>query len=350
MPAPYDIRTNLLLKGDEPSILLEEALLHRAMFTCGGEDGAAAKNMARVSEHLIERIHRRYGGAGLFRLILLAMSHDPRKFRWHLDLLEKMLEVEDLQQGATRVPLQTDNDKLPAGPSLSSLRHNCFQPSLARKLYNAGDQFGKITYGLGGPRILVSHPFRGGWGEQYGAYQNTMEIARALVGRGFHGRLLFLDYLKALDFDVSGHRAWLLWFSLIATHSDLVVFVCEEGDSLSESQRIEAEYTSNLTQKKVVALGKDEMLPKSNSETEVPVILCVAAGEGLITSDRIREIEIERMGVFPLLRSYAVPFGDAKQLYVIMEDGRLRACSRDNEVFQYTPHHPFEARARSGGG
>lgn len=345
--SPLAIKTNQLLAGDEPSTELEEAREIRQVFMAAGggmtdvgsnmaqvPEGLLehAYNMAQVPERLLERVYRQYGGAGLFRLQFLAGCVPAREFEWHLTVLEAILALLEKEPFGPREELRLDNTRLLAGSALASLWHNCFQPSLARKLYNAGEHHGKLTYGLGGPRILVSHPFRGGWGEAYGAYQNSLTIALALVRRGFHGRLLFLDNLLALNRDVNGHPAWLLWFSLIATHSDLVVYVTEEGEDLSDFQRMEVEYTPDLTQKKLVSLYRSELLPRA--ERDEREVLFIARGEGAITAERFREIEIEKMGALPLLSSYTEPIGDRAHLYVITEDKRLLVYSADTEVFR----------------
>jgi hypothetical protein len=87
------------------------------------------------------------------------------------------------------------------------------------------------VYGLGGPRILVSHPFQGRTEDIYDLYANSIDVVTSLCLRGYRGTFHLLDYLPGLNPEIEGVPAWALWFSIIAAHSDLIIFVKEfEGD------------------------------------------------------------------------------------------------------------------------
>jgi hypothetical protein len=47
-------------------------------------------------------------------------------------------------------------------------------------------------YGLGGPKILVSHPPRGALGELYDPYVNSGEVMTNLILAGYSGTFLLL--------------------------------------------------------------------------------------------------------------------------------------------------------------
>ncbi len=125
--------------------------------------------------------------------------------------------------------VEVDNERLPAGDVVGDFNCNVLQPSLSRKLYNPGRHPGYLVYGLGGPRILVSHPFRGATGELYDVYANSADVVTSLILDGYNGSFLFLDNLVGLNTDVRGVPAWLVWFSLIAVHSDIVLFIREHN-------------------------------------------------------------------------------------------------------------------------
>ena len=55
-------------------------------------------------------------------------------------------------------------------------------------------------------------------------------------------------------FDVDGVPAWLIWFSVIAAHSDIVLFVKEYEEDFGLAQQREIEFTPDRIQKKVIEI------------------------------------------------------------------------------------------------
>ncbi len=146
---------------------------------------------------------------------------------------------------------------MPLDSASERVNSHVLRPSLSRKLYNPGwhdDQH--VVYGLGGPRILVSHPFKASNRQTYDVHGNASEIVADLMLRGFEGRFLFLDESGVLDELLCGVPRWLLWFSLVATQSDLVIFVTEKGTELSASQRAELSLTPPRVNKIAIEIRK----------------------------------------------------------------------------------------------
>jgi hypothetical protein len=84
-------------------------------------------------------------------------------------------------------------------------------------------------------------------------------VVTSLMVRGYFGTFLLLDSLEGLNRQHFGQPGWLIWFSIIAAHSDLVLFVREKGKALSGSQLQEAAFTPNRVGKKIVELNSGEL-------------------------------------------------------------------------------------------
>lgn len=322
---PLRIPTNRLLAGPEPGMALDEALAFATMATLAGGLGLdrhaeGVANAAALDEATLRRFHRLWGEPGLGRVLRLAMSHPAADFARHQRVQRAMADLVERGDVAGWRHLLVEDASMPAGTALHGCNDNVLQPSLSRKLFNAGHAFGAITYGLGGPRILVSHPFRGADGELYGAYENSLDLALALVARGYHGRMLFLDNLLALNEPVAGVPAWLLWFSLIAAHADLVVFVTVARPGLSPAQTRELAMTPARVHRVRVTVAEDELAPVERVTPERVVII----GErGRMSPEELRAVERERMGAMPLVRQYAQGSAPRDAIFVIDEQGHL---------------------------
>jgi hypothetical protein len=90
-------------------------------------------------------------------------------------------------------------------------------------------------------------------------WRNSLDIATSLLAKGYYGSFLFLDCIEGLHKEYYGHPGWLLWFSIIATHSDLVIFVKEKGKELTDAQKREIAFTPDRVGKKVVELGAQKL-------------------------------------------------------------------------------------------
>ena len=212
-------------------------------------------NLASIGDDEWERVEKMYGKEGLFRLFLLATGHSRFDFEHFHDLAYPWWEAIAKHE----VSLAYDNGLLPATRDLDRFASNVLQPSLSRKLYRPGRNFGHIVYGIGGPRILVSHPFRGGSRYHYDLYNNSVDVVTSLMTKGYNGTFLFLDYLPGLHYEAHGLPAWLVWFSKIAVHSDLVLFITEGNGELTPSQAREGSYTPDRVWKKIVRFPKGEL-------------------------------------------------------------------------------------------
>jgi hypothetical protein len=244
------IKTNHVLSGSANETPLENLLQLSEFARFAYEQGELDNNLRHLNEGFIRAVHHRYGGHGLTNLIVLAMGHDQWEFSHFIDYLRVSLSLQASAPGIESVEL--DNHRLPANKSFHFYNTTYFQTTLARPLYAAGRHPGWLVYGVSGPRILVSHPFQGITGDVYNMYDNTSDIVAALTYRGYHGRFLFLDYMSGLDGEVNGIPRWALWFSIIAQHSDLVIFVRRFKGDFGPAQIIESQVIPDWVPKKIV--------------------------------------------------------------------------------------------------
>jgi hypothetical protein len=142
---------------------------------------------------------------------------------------------------------------------LDEFNHNVVDLSFGRKLFNPGKRPGYLVYGIGGPKILVSLPFVGASKFFYDVFRNSWDVVTSLMLRGYFGTFLLLDSVDGLNDEVDGQPAWLLWFSIISCHCDLIIFVGEEGKELTSAQAREIEFTPNHVGKKILKLKPGEL-------------------------------------------------------------------------------------------
>src|SRR6266478_3985743 len=167
------IKKNALLHGSEKSMDLDKFLLLKKVADLGKQAQIGRDlNLTHVSEAFVQHVHTAYGPAGLFQLMVLAMAHERSEFRHFIDAIQGTLILEGLGTDDGRVALACDNALLRQSTRLDPFQFNVMQPSLARKLYRAGRKDGSLVYGLGGARILVSHPYQGRNEEIYNLYSN----------------------------------------------------------------------------------------------------------------------------------------------------------------------------------
>jgi hypothetical protein len=319
---PLRIKTNNLLAGAGPTVSLDEALaLVRGIGIVPASVAAGVGNLSSISEDQLERVHSLYGDGGLFRLIYLATSHERPEFEhfWHFITFGSLGPFARLQPA---VDIELDNDVLHHGDSLASFNWNVLQPSLSRKLYNPGRHPGYLVYGIGGPKILVSHPFIGASGEVYGAFENASDVVSTLMLDGYYdGSFLLLDNLIGLNYDVRGVPAWLWWFAIIAMHSDLVLFVRETGSEFSDAQRKEIDFTPNHVQTKIVEIGKLQWAAQEAGQSYQEAEVIYVGPEGRLTRDEVRTIEREHAA--PLIESYTEGGFPRDRFLRLGEEGHL---------------------------
>ena len=316
------IDVNQLLHPDEKTLSLAEAQLLRQLAEVAGQ------NLGSVSESMLTDVAAAYGEGGLFQLAGLAMSLDEGEFQHFFSVTRDWLAIRSTITSNEVMPLAPDNEMLRQSPEGALLALNVLQPSLSRKLYRAGRHHGSLVYGLGGPRILVSHPFRGRSGDIYDVYNNSLDVVTSLYMRGFDGAFHFLDYLPGLEAKVNGVPGWLAWFSIIAAHSDLIVFIRDPEAGFRTAQRQEIEFTPDRVHKKIVDVPRAELTwAKTSDAAELPRMY---VGEGGMMSEE-EWFAMEAEHAMPFIESYSDGGFPQDRLFVLDEAG---------EVSQYPLGYP----------
>lgn len=319
------IKTNALLRDQEKTLGLPELLMLRSLFGVAKSLGASA-NLAAVPEDLLQEIHAAYGETGLFKLGYLASSHPEGEFNHFLEPIAATLQLRKSVTAETE--LEPDNDQLRQSAGAAKLNLNVLQPSLSRKLYNPGRHPGYLVYGLGGPRILVSHPFQGLGGETYDVYNNSVDVVTSLMNRGYTGTFLFLDNLHGLNFEAGGVPAWLVWFSIIAAHSDLVLYVREYEEGFTQSQKLEIDYTPDRVLKKIVDIPHEELTWATASDDTGADYLYVGL-DRVLTKEEFGSEEAKH--AMPFIEFYV---GDP------CPRDRIFCLSEAGEITEYPLNHP----------
>jgi hypothetical protein len=277
------IKTNCVLGGSENETPLENLLQLSEFAKFAYEQGELDNNLRLLNEGLIRAVHHRYGGHGLTNLIVLAMGHDEWEFNHFINYLRISLALQEATPGSESVEL--DNDRLPAKRALLFFNTTYFQTTLARPLYAAGRHPGSLVYGVSGPRILVSHPFQGITGDIYNMYDNTSDVVAALMYRGYHGRFHFLDYMSGLDGEIRGVPRWALWFSIVAQHSDLVLFVRRFEGAFGSAQLLESHVVPDWVPKKIVEISVTELQNAETPKLDLSTIRKYYAENGPVSKD-----------------------------------------------------------------
>jgi hypothetical protein len=268
-------------------------------------------NLSSVSEEQIREIYDKFGEEGLFKLHLLATTHESGEFNHFFEYITGELLYGNLHDPASERPLELDNGALQSAPELNDFNHNVVNSRLSRQLYNPGGLAGCVVHGLGGPRILVSLPFVGASHYLYDVYNNSIDVVTSLNLEGYFGTFLLLDFADGLNVEYFGQPGWLLWFSIIAAHSDLVIFVKQEGTSLTDAQKCEIAFTPDRVGKKVVSLKLSWAKKHDFDPSTVTVYL---TGKGVVSQQEAEQASREtaepfvhgyRRDVFPKVDSTA---------------------------------------------
>lgn len=327
--AGVDLAENVLLHSAPAGLPLQHVLsmkqvMDKAMTPEGkalmpdGEKGDF--NLASVSVEEIETVHKHWGDYGMLQLMSLSMSTSASEFEHFYGLTRDSLRLRGIVDGNRSKAIEYDNAVLRADDRLNAFNWNVLNPSLSRKLYRAGRHHGSLVYGLGGPRILVSHPFQGIEGDIYDVYMNSVDVVTSLNMRGYHGTFHFLDYLGGLNYEVAGVPAWAMWFSVIATHSDLVIFVKEYEGDFGPSQRFEMALTPNRVRKKIVELPHSELKwAKKPDSIEGADVMYVGA-KGVVSKAEFLRMEAEHAA--PFVDGY-VQDGFPKDRLIVLRDDRI---------------------------
>lgn len=342
---PYSIPINLLNRGGEKEISLQDILAlydylieARKLGYTDVEKTHLYRNITSVSKEDIERIHKRYGPKGLFNLVFLAQTNSIEEF-YHvfrlvgdnlifLDIFDDQ-KISEFTKDSSLI-LSFDNSRLKACHGLNNFDHNVFNPEAARKVFSPGSKPGYVVYGLGGPRILVSHPFKGRGKLSYAVYENSVDVVTSLNVRGYYGTFLFLDHIGGLEYEVHGIPAWLAWFSYIASLSDLVLFVKEHDGDFGASQKMEIDYTPDRVNKKIIEVPSNELQWAKASEEDLPMISIgpnsIRQNEGFdqLVADKTHAksfIEMYARNGFPKDRVVRVIEGGEIEEYDVTETG-----------------------------
>lgn len=295
----------------------KNVLLHASGPTRGLYETLMGKPSS-VSEKQVKDIHLAYGESGLFKLLFLDRLGANRDFDHFFQPI--IVGLDALQSVSAEVDLECDNDKLRQSEELARFNSNVIMPSLSRKLFNPGCGHGYMVYGFGGPRILVSHPFQGVSRHSYEVYNNSVDVVTSLMARGYVGTFLFLDNMGGLNYEVEGVPAWLLWFSLIASQSDLILFVKEYESDFARSQKMEIEFTPDRVHKKIVEIPHDELTwAKKVKDDHVEHVMYLGGGKGRpLTKEEWYEVEAKQAA--PFIEEYASPYFPKDTLIRIYED------------------------------
>lgn len=323
------IKTNRVLGGSENETPLENIIQLCQLSRLAFEQGKLDNNLRLLGEETIHGVYRRYGGHGLTNLIVLAMGHERSEYQHFIDYLLMSLALQDATKHS--VPVELDNERLRADRSLLFFNTTYFQTTIARPLYAAGRQPGSLVYGVSGPRILVSHPFQGITDDIYNMYDNTSDLVAALMYRGYHGRFHFLDYMSGLDGEINSVPCWAIWFSIIAQHSDLVIFVKRFEADFGPAQLLESQVVPDWVPKKIVEIPISEI---QNAETPVidpEVKREYATEDGIVSKEEWDELQRKHSG--PLVAAWAngnIP----KDRFVLMrESGEIEEYPLDYPLF-----------------
>jgi hypothetical protein len=250
-PAPIvRIKTNRLLHGADGKLGLEDLLREK-------QTGANRK-LSSTQDSFLQAIDSTYGLTGLFNFHEL-VSAETEDFDHYRQVIHgELFLMRPISELLGESDLQCDNDKLPSYRTTDRLNGNVIRPTVSNVLYAPGTHAGYMVYGVGGPRILVSHPYRGISRDAYDVYMNSIDVVTSLMSRGYFGTFLFLDNLPGLNEEIDGVPAWAFWFSIIASHSDLVLFI-KEHEHFRASQKIEMSLTPDRIQKKIVEIPHAEL-------------------------------------------------------------------------------------------
>ena len=325
-PFPFEtsriaLDKNVLLHSEPAGASLEQAKAMKMIADLGkgmGEGKAGQLNLASVPEEEIDRVHDNWGEPGLLQLLILAMSLNPNEFEHFYGLTRDTLRLADVIDDGNERTIEYDNASLAADRSLGTFMSNVLNPSLSRKLYRAGRHHGSLVYGLGGPRILVSHPFQGVQDKIYNVYANSIDVVTSLNLRGYHGTFHFLDYVGGLDYEIAGFPAWAIWFSVIATHSDLVLFVKEFEGGFGESQQLEIALTPDRVRKKIVEIPHDELSWAEKPESTAGREAIYVTEEGAVSEAEWNRMEASHAE--PFITSYVEGGFPSDWLLVLRED------------------------------
>lgn len=296
----------------------------------------ALSGIATLDETYIRNVYEKYGEEGLSKLAAFAARTTDRKLREHfLEIISGEFICDALRNQAA-VPLRFDTKLRVRYPFNLDVNSHIMVPSLSRKLYAPGQHPGHVVYGIGGPRMLVSHPFLGSNGRMYDVHGNGTDIVTSLMLGGYAGLFLFLDEARSEDEMIANTPRWLLWFSLLSAQSDLVVFI-EYGDQgLTGPQVRELRAVPDRVNVVVVDFpeGKFRWAEKWEFGEDTDVIV-VGDGQGISEAARDQRVTDYRD---QFLRTYASKRPPVEQLVLWdIEQGTWTSLAAETDVYSPPP-------------
>ncbi|MFZ6731206.1 hypothetical protein ACO0LG_04705 [Undibacterium sp. Ji42W] len=339
---PFDTRQvildkNVLLHSEPSGATLEQVRATKMLADLARRtkhDDKAPWNLAKVSEEEISQVHELWGESGLLQLLILATSLDSSEFDHFYGYINDSSKLKDVVDGGEKRSIRYDNAELFSDNRLQAFNINVLNPSLSRKLYRSGVHHGSLVYGLGGPRILVSHPFQGIEREVfYDIFANTIDVVTSLNMRGYYGTFHFLDHLPGLDFELCGFPAWALWFSVVAAHSDIVLFVKEYEGEFGESQQLEIAVTPDRIRKKIVEIPYAELSWAKKPDPIESAQKIYYTKQGQVSEDEWNRMEASHAK--PFIESYVGgEFPDDR--FVVLREDRVDEYPLEFPVYDAT--------------
>lgn len=317
------INQNALLHSEDKGLEFNKFMMLKEVADLDKEKGLTDKelNLSKISNDEINWVFQMYGETGLQQLMMLSMTTNEFDFNHFTNILKGLPLADALSSFKSIEDLKLENDILPQSKILDRFNHNVLQPSLSRKLYRTGIHHGSFVYGFGGPRILISHPFRGIKGDIYGMYENTIDVVTSLLLRGYRGMFHFLDYLNGLNGEIDGVPKWALWFSIIANHSDMVIYIKQHEGDFGPAQKLEIELTSNRVQKKIVEIPHSELKWAKDPEVEEGIERIYVGEKGIVSEEEWMSMESSHSA--PFIENYVSGGFPRDRLITISENGRV---------------------------
>ena len=323
----YRIVRNVLLAGEGKGLDLERFLTLKKVADLGDASFMGREaNLALITEDFARQVHEAYGDAGLLELVLLVRGQDRPDVTHFLEPIEGIMALDSAVDEPEEMELVPDADLPRAFDGSAPLATRALRTDWARRLYRPGLHAAASVYGLGGPRILVSCPRSEGE-----LLSGARQVLTGLLVRGFRGRFHVLGPSQGLDAQVNGLAAQDAWFSLVAAHSDLVVFVRDSARGLDARQERELCFLPPWVRAKIVDLpasgGQGDSLPVSSGEAPR-----VYFEDGAILSEEAwRRKEAERS--IALVREFVTGQGPRDRWSCRDEAGRVTEYPLDFDVY-----------------
>jgi hypothetical protein len=163
-------------------------------------------------------------------------------------------------------------------------------------------------------------------------YENTSDLVAFLTHRGYHGRFHFLDYMSGLDAQVKDLPLWAIWFSIIAQHSDLVIFVKRFEDDFGPAQRLEAQLIPDWVPKKIVQILITDIQNAVTPRIDPSMPRQYCTEKGLVDKNEWDALQREHSG--PFLKMWLQGSIPKDRFVHMREDGRIDEYPLNFQLFR----------------